>query len=205
MAVLAEVLGIFTGFVGPLIIYIVNGTRIRSSATTPAESLNFHITLFIGYMVSFVLMIVLIGFVTFFVIWIVGLIFMIQASIAANRGEWYRYPINIRFVSVPSEVDSSGVDQSDGLVAATGQRFAVDDLDIGVDADRLLDGGDAATASQVGVAVEQLDAKAQRRGGLGRLHHDVLERGLASTSSTVRSGVRLRRPGSACPGSRGGP
>ena len=47
----------------------------------------------------FVLMIVLIGFVTFFVIWIVGLVFMIQASMAASRGEWYRYPINIRLVS----------------------------------------------------------------------------------------------------------
>ena len=98
MAVLAEVLGIFTGFIGPLIIYIVNGEKDPFVRHHAAESLNFHITLFIGYMVSFVLMIVLIGFVTFFVIWIVGLIFMIQASIAANRGEWYRYPINIRFV-----------------------------------------------------------------------------------------------------------
>jgi uncharacterized Tic20 family protein len=99
MAVLAEVLGIFTGFVGPLIIYIVNGDKDPFVRHHASESLNFHITLFIGYMVSFVLMIVLIGFVTFFVIWIVGLIFMIQASMAASRGEWYRYPINIRFVS----------------------------------------------------------------------------------------------------------
>jgi uncharacterized Tic20 family protein len=99
MAMLAQLLGLFTGFVGPLIIYIVNGDKDPFVRHHAAESLNFHITLFIGYLISFVLMIVLIGFVTFFVIWIVGLIFMIQASIAANRGEWYRYPINIRFVS----------------------------------------------------------------------------------------------------------
>jgi hypothetical protein len=54
--------------------------------------------LVIAYVVSFVLMLVLIGFLLFFAIWVVSIVFMIQATIAANRGEWYRYPINIRMV-----------------------------------------------------------------------------------------------------------
>lgn len=99
MAMLAQLLGIFTGFLGPLIIYLVNGDKDPFVRHHSAEALNFQITLAIAYVVSFVLMIVLIGFLMFFVIWIASIVFMIQATIAANRGEWYRYPINIRLVS----------------------------------------------------------------------------------------------------------
>jgi uncharacterized Tic20 family protein len=48
-------------------------------------------------------MFVLIGFVLIFVlplaIWIGALVLGIQAAMAANRGEWYRYPVSIRMVS----------------------------------------------------------------------------------------------------------
>ena len=99
LAMLAQLLGIFIGFLGPLIIYLVSGDSDRFVKHHSAEALNFHLTVLIGYMVSFVLMLVLIGFLLFFVIWILALVFSIQATIAANRGEWYRYPINIRMVS----------------------------------------------------------------------------------------------------------
>jgi uncharacterized Tic20 family protein len=98
MAMLAQLLGIFTGFLGPLIIYLINGEKDPYVRHHSAEALNFQITLFIGYLASFVLMLVLIGFLTFFVVWIGGLVFMIMATMAANRGEWYRYPINLRLV-----------------------------------------------------------------------------------------------------------
>jgi len=99
MAMLAQLLGIFTGFLGPLVIYLVNGDKDPFVKHHASEALNFHITVTIAYVVSIVLMLVLIGFLLFFVIWILALIFAIQATIAANRGEWYRYPINIRMVS----------------------------------------------------------------------------------------------------------
>ncbi len=99
MAVLAHVLGILTGFLGPLIIYLVNGDKDRYVRHHSAEALNFQLTVLIAYLVSFVLMIVLIGFLLFFVVWVLSIVFCIQAAIAANRGEWYRYPINIRMVS----------------------------------------------------------------------------------------------------------
>ena len=99
MAVLAQVLGIVTGFLGPLIIYLVNGDKDRFVKHHSAEALNFQLTVLIAYLVSFVLMIVLVGFLLFFVVWVLAIVFGIQAAIAANRGEWYRYPINIRMVS----------------------------------------------------------------------------------------------------------
>jgi hypothetical protein len=98
MAMLAQLLGIFTGFLGPLIIYLINGEKDPFVRHHSAEALNFQITLVIAYVVSFVLMLVLIGFVLFFVVWIGSIVLMIMATLAANRGEWYRYPINIRLV-----------------------------------------------------------------------------------------------------------
>lgn len=99
MAMLTQVLGIFTGFLGPLIMYVVYGEKDPFVKHHAAEALNFQITLFIGYVVSVVLMFILIGFITFFVVWIGGLVFCVMAAIAANKGEWYRYPINIRLIS----------------------------------------------------------------------------------------------------------
>lgn len=98
LAMLAQLLGIFTGFLGPLVIYLVAKDDQPFVKHHAAESLNFQLTVLIGYIVSFVLMIVLIGFLTFAVIWIGALVLSIMATVAANRGEWYRYPVNIRMV-----------------------------------------------------------------------------------------------------------
>jgi uncharacterized Tic20 family protein len=44
-------------------------------------------------------MLVIIGFITYFAILIGAVVLGIMATIAANKGEWYRYPISIRMVS----------------------------------------------------------------------------------------------------------
>lgn len=98
MAMLSQLLGILTGFLGPLVMYLVAKDDQPFFKHHAAESLNFQLTLLIGYIISGVLMIVLIGFLTFFAVWIGGLVLTIMATVAANRGEWYRYPINIRMV-----------------------------------------------------------------------------------------------------------
>ncbi|MFZ4517391.1 MAG: DUF4870 domain-containing protein [Microthrixaceae bacterium] len=98
LAVLAQVLPIFAGFIGPLIIYLVARDDQRYAKHHAAEALNFSITLFIAYLVCFALMFVLIGFVLIFVVMIGGIVLHVMAAIAASRGEWYRYPINIRMV-----------------------------------------------------------------------------------------------------------
>jgi uncharacterized Tic20 family protein len=98
MAMLAQLLGIFTGFVGPLIMYLIAKDDQPFFKHHAAESLNFQITVAIGYVASFLLMLVFIGFLTFFLVWIGAIVLGIMATLAANRGEWYRYPINIRMV-----------------------------------------------------------------------------------------------------------
>jgi uncharacterized Tic20 family protein len=99
MAVLAQALGIVVGFVGPLIIYLVNGEKDPFVRHHAAEALNFQLTLLIAYLVSFVLMFVLIGFLLIPVLIVLGIVFPIIAAMAASRGEWYRYPISIRMVT----------------------------------------------------------------------------------------------------------
>jgi uncharacterized Tic20 family protein len=99
MAMLAQLLGVLTGFIGPLIMYLIAKDDQPFLKHHAAEALNFHLTVLIGYVISFVLMLVIIGFITYFAILIAAIVFGIMATIAANKGEWYRYPISIRMVS----------------------------------------------------------------------------------------------------------
>ena len=62
------------------------------------EAVNFQITIALATAVSLLLMFVLIGFVLIWVVGVVWLIFTIIAGIKANNGEYYRYPITIRFI-----------------------------------------------------------------------------------------------------------
>ena len=99
MAILAEALGIITGFLGPLVIYLINGDKDPYVRHHASEALNFHLTMLIAYIVSAVLLIVLIGIILLPIVAILSFVFSIIATIAASKGEWYRYPISIRMVS----------------------------------------------------------------------------------------------------------
>lgn len=95
-ALLATVIGL--GFLGPLLIMLIKGPespRVRSAAV---ESLNFEITYIISMLASVLLMFIVVGFITIFIFPIIWLVLRILASVAASRGEDYRYPINIRMV-----------------------------------------------------------------------------------------------------------
>ncbi|MFI6537173.1 DUF4870 domain-containing protein [Nonomuraea sp. NPDC050547] len=98
MAMLSHLLGLLVSWIGPLVIYLMKKDESPYVRDQSAEALNFQITMFIGYIVSFVLTIVIIGFLLLPVVWVVSLIFHIQAAIATNKGENYRYPISIRMI-----------------------------------------------------------------------------------------------------------
>jgi uncharacterized protein len=98
LAILAHVLGIFTGFLGPLVIYLVTKNDQPYAKHHAAESLNFQITVMIAWLVTVALMFVLIGLLIAPLLWIGSLVLAILAAVAAGRGDWYRYPINLRLV-----------------------------------------------------------------------------------------------------------
>ena len=97
MAVLAHILGIFLGFIGPLIIFLVKPEE-GYVKTQAKEALNFWITISIAYVVGGILMFILIGGLIMAVAGIYGLIMAIIAAMACSKGEDYRYPFAIRLV-----------------------------------------------------------------------------------------------------------
>ncbi|NUR87962.1 MAG: DUF4870 domain-containing protein [Nonomuraea sp.] len=99
MAMLSHLLGLLVSWVGPLIIYLMKKDESPYVRDQAAEALNFQITMFIGYIVAGVLTIILIGLLLLPVVWLVSLIFHIQAAIATNKGENYRYPFAIRLIT----------------------------------------------------------------------------------------------------------
>ena len=86
------------GFLAPLVLMQTKGAQDPFVRANAVESLNLNLTVLVGYLASFLLLFVLIGFLTFPLIGLYQLIFQILGAIAANRGETYRYPFNIRFV-----------------------------------------------------------------------------------------------------------
>lgn len=98
MALLCHLGGILTGFIVPLIIWLIKKDQSRFVDDQGKEALNFQLTLLIAYVVSTAAMCIYIGFVLWPATWIVSVVFGIMGSMAANKGEVYRYPVNIRFL-----------------------------------------------------------------------------------------------------------
>jgi uncharacterized Tic20 family protein len=87
------------GFLGPLVVLLAAGDRspfIRRHAT---EALNFNLCVLLYVLVSAVLVLVLIGIPMLVAIGLLYLVTTIQGALAASRGEEYRYPLTIRFIS----------------------------------------------------------------------------------------------------------
>ena len=98
IAMLAHLLGIFTGFLGALVIWLIKKDESAYIAEEAKEALNFQITMAIGFACSWVLAFVFIGLLLIPILIIGNFIFCIMAAIATSKGQTYRYPIAIRLV-----------------------------------------------------------------------------------------------------------
>ncbi|HYD78997.1 MAG TPA: DUF4870 domain-containing protein [Paucimonas sp.] len=98
IAMLAHLLGIFTGFVGALIIWLIKKDESSFINDQAKEALNFQITVAIGLIGAWILAFILIGFLLVPAIFLANFILCILAAIAASKGESYRYPFALRLV-----------------------------------------------------------------------------------------------------------
>ncbi|MBN5022791.1 DUF4870 domain-containing protein [Stenotrophomonas maltophilia] len=100
MALAAHLLGIFTGFIGALIIWLINKDDASKAFVTDQakEALNFQITVAIAMVISIILMIVIIGGILAPIVGVINLVFCIIAAVKANNGEAYRYPFTLRLI-----------------------------------------------------------------------------------------------------------
>lgn len=92
-------------FVGPLIIYLVKKDRSPFVAEQARQALNFNITVALVLVALILLSIATlgIGLIIAIPLWVVvgvgWLVLAIIASVKANNGERYRYPLTLRLVS----------------------------------------------------------------------------------------------------------
>ncbi len=88
-----------SNIVVPLVIWLVKKQDSKHMNEVGKEVVNFQISMVIWSIISAILMFVLIGFVLLFVLFIVHIISMIKAAMAADKGQTYRYPLTLHLVN----------------------------------------------------------------------------------------------------------
>lgn len=93
--------GLITGIgflIAPIIIWQIQKDKSAFIDYHGKEAVNFQITIAIASAISFLLTFIVIGAFLLIIVGIVWLVFSIIAAIKANNGEYYRYPLTIRFI-----------------------------------------------------------------------------------------------------------
>ncbi|WP_448256228.1 DUF4870 domain-containing protein [Microbacterium aurum] len=98
-ATLIHVGGIFFNFIPALIGYLVLKDRGPFVRAHSATALNFQLTLLIAEMVGWLTSWLIIGLFIVAAAYVLRIVFSIIAALKANKGEWYTYPLAIKFVS----------------------------------------------------------------------------------------------------------
>jgi uncharacterized Tic20 family protein len=89
---------IFGSIIAPLIIWQIKKDEFEFVNEHGKEALNFQISILIYALAAGLLCFVCVGFFLLPVVYIFDLVFLLIAAVKANNGEYYRYPICIRFV-----------------------------------------------------------------------------------------------------------
>jgi uncharacterized Tic20 family protein len=87
------------GFIAPLVVLLVFGPRSAYVRAHAVESLNFNLSWLIYALVGVVLIIIGIGILILLALGIAYVVLVIIASVRASSGQFFRYPLTIRFVT----------------------------------------------------------------------------------------------------------
>jgi len=98
--ILSHILCIVVGFVAPLLFWLLKKDESPAVAAHAKESLNFQITLLLAYVVCVILAAVTCGILSplVFVPIVYGIVMCIIATMKANEGKLYRYPMTLRLI-----------------------------------------------------------------------------------------------------------
>ncbi|HZW68050.1 MAG TPA: DUF4870 domain-containing protein [Pseudogracilibacillus sp.] len=91
-------LNFFTAILGPLIIWLLKRDTSAFIDYHGKEYFNLIITFFLYELAAIILMLVGIGFILVPIVSITLLIFIIVGAIKAIQGEYYKFPLIIRFI-----------------------------------------------------------------------------------------------------------
>jgi uncharacterized Tic20 family protein len=87
------------GFVAPLVVLLVFGPRSAYVRAQAVESLNFNLSWLLYAIAAGILVIIGIGLLILLALGIAYVVLVIIASVRANNGQLFRYPLTIRFMS----------------------------------------------------------------------------------------------------------
>ena len=94
---------VISGIIGPLIVWLIKREEHPFIDEQGKEAVNFQISMSLYTVIGvFACIVTCVGvfLIPFFlpVIYIINLVFLLIAAVKANNGEYYRYPICIRFI-----------------------------------------------------------------------------------------------------------
>jgi uncharacterized Tic20 family protein len=101
LAMLTHLSGFLFSIIVPLIVWLINKDRSDKSylVTESKEALNFQLTVLLGYVICWILTVILIGAFLHVVLWILNIVFCILAAVRVSQTGSYRYPFALRLVS----------------------------------------------------------------------------------------------------------
>ena len=95
----AGLIGIpFGNILGPLVLWAIKKDEMPSVNEHGKESINFQISMTIYALIALLSILILIGFVLLPAIIVLDIVLVIIAGVKAANGEFYRYPLTIRFI-----------------------------------------------------------------------------------------------------------
>ena len=86
------------GIVGPLAVWLVKRNECPFVDDQGKESLNFQISMLIYHLIAAIGILCVIGIPALICLAIANVVLVIIASVQANNGVYYRYPLTIRFI-----------------------------------------------------------------------------------------------------------
>ncbi|MEO7538723.1 MAG: DUF4870 domain-containing protein [Pyrinomonadaceae bacterium] len=95
---LANVVLFPVGIVLPIVLWQTQKDKIPGFDAHGKMVVNWMISVTIYTFASIVLMFVLVGFLTIIAVALMGIVFPIIGAIKANNGEFWEYPVTIRFI-----------------------------------------------------------------------------------------------------------
>jgi uncharacterized protein len=108
--------GIFLSFLAPLIVMLASEDELVKKHSRSA--LNFQLTIIIGYIISSVLVIVLIGFLGYGVLYVANIVFSIIATVKSseNPNQVYNYPYSFQFLKDENNDNTPGSSTTEDVV-----------------------------------------------------------------------------------------
>ena len=97
-ATLVHVGGIFFHFLPALVGYLVLKDRGAFIQQQTRTALNFQLTVLAGYIVGIFTSVIVVGFFLLIAVGALNIVFSIIAAVAANKGQFYAYPLTYEFI-----------------------------------------------------------------------------------------------------------